>query len=95
MQPSNSLELAMLAWRKQPIQPSWSGPHVHGLVLLTHDRKTMAGFAYDRIAAGLPMPGVFLVADDMLAGNAIDEILIAASCLSEDECKNRVWYFPL
>ena len=41
------------------------------------------------------MPGVFLVADDMPVGHAIDEILIAVHCLSEEECMNLVWYFPL
>jgi len=67
----------------------------HGLILLTHDRNTVTRFAYDRVAAGTPMSGVFLVADDMLVGNAIDEILIAANCLSKEECRNRVWYFPM
>jgi predicted nuclease of predicted toxin-antitoxin system len=82
-----------LAEAADPVVLEWAA--AHGLVLLTHDRRTMAGFAYDRVAAGMPMPGMFLVADDMPAGNAIDEILIAAICLSEDECNNRVWYFPL
>jgi hypothetical protein len=31
----------------------------------------------------------------MPAGRAIDEILIAANCLSVEERKNRVWYFPM
>ena len=55
----------------------------HGLVLLTHDRKTIPLFAYSRVAAGLPMPGVFLVSDDMPIGQAIDELLIAVRCLSQ------------
>ena len=67
----------------------------NGLVLLTHDRKTLPRFAYERVAAGLPMPGVFLVRDDMPIGAAIDELLVAASCLSSDECKAIVRYFPL
>ena len=32
-----------------------------GLILLTHDRKTVPRFAYERAAAGLAMPGVFEV----------------------------------
>jgi Domain of unknown function (DUF5615) len=36
-----------------------------GLVLLTHDRKTVPSFAYARVAARLPMPGVSLVSGDM------------------------------
>jgi hypothetical protein len=41
------------------------------------------------------MPGVFLVSDDMPTGGAIDEILPAARCLSPNECKDIVKYFPL
>jgi predicted nuclease of predicted toxin-antitoxin system len=67
----------------------------HGLVLLTHDRKTIPSFAYARVAAGLPMPGVFLVRDDMPIGQAIDELLMAALCLSPEECKDMVRYFPM
>ncbi|HVC94325.1 MAG TPA: DUF5615 family PIN-like protein [Pirellulales bacterium] len=67
----------------------------HGLVLLTHDRKTVPSFAYDRTARGLLMPGVFLVAGNMPVGRAIDELLIAIRCLSPEECKNVVTYFPI
>lgn len=66
-----------------------------GLVLLTHDGKTIPPFAYARVAAGLPMPGVFHVSDDMPIGQAIEELLIAAHCLSPDECKDIVKYFPM
>lgn len=40
------------------------------------------------------MPGVFLVSDAMATGQAIDELLIAIHCLSRDECKDIVQYFP-
>jgi hypothetical protein len=65
------------------------------LVLLTHNRKTIPSFAYARVAAGLSMPGVFLVSDDMPIGQAINELLIAVQCLSVEECKNLVRYFPM
>jgi predicted nuclease of predicted toxin-antitoxin system len=42
-----------------PTIPKWAAEH--GLVLLTHDRRTIPPFAHARVAAGLPMPGVFLV----------------------------------
>ena len=67
---------------------------IHGLVLLTHDRRTIPPFAHALVAAGLPMPGVFLVDNEMPVGQAIDELLIAAHCLTEDECRNFVRYFP-
>ena len=66
-----------------------------GLVLLTHDGKTIPPCARARIAAGQPMPGVFLVDDQMPIGQAIDEVLVAAHCLSPEECRDLVRYFPL
>jgi predicted nuclease of predicted toxin-antitoxin system len=68
---------------------------IQGLVLLTLDRQTIPSFAYQRIAKGLPMPGVFLVRDDMPIAKAIEQILIAAYCFSSEECKGVVRYFPI
>jgi len=64
-------------------------------ILLTHDRDTVPGFAYDRIRRGEPMPGVFLVSDQMPRGRAIDELLLAIECYTADECKDVVRHFPL
>ena len=64
-------------------------------IMLTHDRDTMPFFAYERVAAGQAMPGVFLVSDQMPIGQAIDEILLAADCLAPEECANFVRFFPL
>jgi hypothetical protein len=82
-----------LAAAPDPVVLEWAA--AHSLVLLTHDRKTIPPSAYDRVAAGLPMPGVFLVSDDLPIGHAIDELLTAAHCLIQDECKDIVTYFPL
>jgi predicted nuclease of predicted toxin-antitoxin system len=68
---------------------------VEGRILLTHDRDTLPNFAYDRVHAGQPLPGVFLVSDLMPVGQAIDEILLAIECLSPEECKDFVRFFPL
>jgi predicted nuclease of predicted toxin-antitoxin system len=66
-----------------------------GRVLLTHDRQTIPAFARSRITASAPMPGNFLVSDDMPTGEAIEEIQIAVHCLSEDECQNAIKYSPM
>ena len=76
-----------------PVVLQWAAEN--GMVLLTHDRKTIPPFAYDRVAAGLPMPGVFLVSADMPVGRTIDELLVAAHCLEPSECKDIATYFPL
>ena len=63
--------------------------------MLTHDRETVPNFAYDRVRAGQPMPGVFLVSDLMPVGQAIDEILLAVECFTPEDCKDFVRFFPL
>jgi predicted nuclease of predicted toxin-antitoxin system len=64
-------------------------------VLLTHDRHTIPNFAYERVRMGEAMAGVFLVSDQMPTAQAIEELLLALHCLSGDDCKDRVIYFPL
>lgn len=66
-----------------------------GRILLTHDRDTVPNFAYNRVRAGEPMPGVFVVSDLMPIGQAIEEILLAVECLLPEECKDLVRFFPL
>lgn len=56
-----------------------------GRVLLTHDVTTMRAHAYSRISAGLPMPGVFEVSQELSIGVGIEEILILAQCSLEGE----------
>src|SRR6185436_17810141 len=51
-----------------------------GRVLLTHDVATITRYAYDRVRAGLPMPGVCEGTRHVPVGTAIEEILIIAEC---------------
>jgi predicted nuclease of predicted toxin-antitoxin system len=48
-------------------------------IILTHDRATMPSFAYDRVAAGEPMAGVFIINDRFPVGLAINEILLISA----------------
>ena len=82
-----------LAEAGDPVVLEWAA--AHGLVLLTHDGRTIPRFVQARVAAGSPMPGVFHVSDRIPIGQAIDELLVAANCLSPNECKDIVRYFPL
>jgi hypothetical protein len=82
-----------LAAADDPSILAWAAKY--GLVLLTHDRKTIPRFAYERVASGLPMPGVFAVSSDMPIGAAVEELLLAAHCLTPEECRDVVTYFPM
>jgi hypothetical protein len=64
-------------------------------IVLTHDRTTMPGFAYDRVNAGEPMPGVFVVNDRMPVRQAIEEILLTNQASEQTEWAGLVLYFPL
>jgi Domain of unknown function (DUF5615) len=66
-----------------------------GRVLLTHDITTMKQHADDRIAAGLTMPGVFVVGQEMPIGQAIEEILLIAEYSLEDEWEGQIRFLPL
>jgi hypothetical protein len=67
----------------------------NGCIVLTHDRATMPAFAWKRVAAGEPMPGLFLLNDRLPVGLAIQEMLLVASCTEQAEWKGRVAYLPL
>ncbi len=51
-------------------------------ILLPHDRDTMPGYAYARVRAGLPMPGVIEVPAAMATGRLIHDLaLLVAGCV--------------
>lgn len=66
-----------------------------GRILLTHDVNTITKYAYDRIAAGLYMPGVFEVQLEAPFGQIIDDLLLLIKASLEDEWCNRILYIPL
>lgn len=67
---------------------------LQGRILLTHDVKTMVGFAYERVMAGLPMPGLVVIRDGSPVGEAIEAILLLAEMGWEGELEGRVEYLP-
>lgn len=66
-----------------------------GRILLTHDVTTMKQHVYERISAGLPMPGVFELSQDVPIGQAIEEILFVAECSIEGEWEGQIRFLPL
>ncbi len=66
-----------------------------GRVLLSHDVSTVPPAAYQRVSDGKAMPGVFILPDRMLVGQAIDEVLFLAADAQPDEWKDQVLFLPL
>ena len=66
-----------------------------GRVLLTHDVSTITKYAYERVRAAQPMPGVIEVSETVPIGQAIEDILLLAECSLDDEWEGQVHYLPL
>lgn len=64
-------------------------------ILLTHDVSTITYYAYERITAGKPMPGIFEVNRAVPIGVAIEDILLLDECSKENEWEGQIRYLPL
>lgn len=64
-------------------------------IVLTHDLQTLAGYAYDRVRAGLPMPGVIEVRITQSIGATIDDLVLLIGASIAEEFDNQVRYVPL
>ncbi len=59
-------------------------------ILITNDRNTMVGLAYKRVAAGEPVPGLIATTNKQSIGSAIEDIILLAECMPEEEIRNQV-----
>lgn len=66
-----------------------------GRIVVTHDVSTMLDFAYERVAAGLPMPGVFEIPDQTPRAVIIEELLLIAAASEPGDWQDTVRYLPL
>ena len=66
-----------------------------GRILLTHDVSTITKYAYERVRADQPMPGVFEISRDVPIGRAIEDILLLSECSLDGEWEGQVRYLPL
>ncbi len=82
-----------LSGADDPAVLDWAAQHQR--ILLTHDVSTITAFAYERVRAGKPMPGVFEVGRTVALRSAIDDILLLATCSVEGEWEGQVRYLPL
>jgi len=61
--------------------------------LITNDRDTMVGFAYPRAASGEPVRGLIVTTNAQSIGDAIDDILLVAEYMPEEESRDQVVLF--
>ncbi len=67
----------------------------HGCIILTHDVSTMAGFAFERIERGQPMPGLIEVPTHLRIQPVIDDLILLDQASIPGEWEGQVIYLPL
>jgi hypothetical protein len=76
-----------------PVILAWAAED--GRVTLTHDIRTMPGFAAQRSEASQRMSGRIVVPNQMPIGPAIEDLLVIAECTESEEWESRIEYLPL
>ena len=74
---SGADDRAVLAWAAE-----------QGRILVTHDVETVTRYAFERIDAGLPMPGVVEVIAAAPIGKALQGLALIGECLADSELAN-------
>lgn len=78
---------------EDPLVLEWTARE--GRLLLTHDLRTMPTFAYERMAANLPVAGVVVVTGRLSIGQIIDELALIIGASDIDEWRDRVVTLPM
>ena len=76
-----------------PIILEWAAQQ--GRVVVSVDKKTLAVDAWDRVARGLPMPGVAILRILLTIGQAINELELIALAGNPEDFRDQVIYLPL
>ncbi|HTU91300.1 MAG TPA: DUF5615 family PIN-like protein [Gemmataceae bacterium] len=76
-----------------PLILEWAAQE--GRVVVSVDKKTLAADAWDRVARGLPMPGVAILRILLTIGQAIHELEIIALAGNPDDFRDQVIYLPM
>lgn len=63
-------------------------------VLVTHDVSTVTDFAFERVAAGIAMPGIIQIKAQAPIGRAINDLILVITCVQPDELSSQVLYLP-
>ena len=64
-------------------------------VVVSVDKKTLAVDAWDRVARGLPMPGVAILRILLTIGQAINELELITLSGNPDDFRDQVIYLPM
>jgi hypothetical protein len=76
-----------------PTVLAWAA--AEGRVLITHDVATITRYAWERVEAGLPMPGVVEVLSSAGIGAVIDDLVLTVECCTPAELEGVILFVPL
>lgn len=82
-----------LSGAEDPTVLTWAAEH--GRVRVTHDVETVTRFAFERIDAGLAMPGVIEIVASASIGKAVEDLALIVACFAEGELDSQLIYIPL
>jgi hypothetical protein len=68
---------------------------LQGRVVVSVDKKTLAVDAWNRVARGLPMPGVAILRVVLTIGQAIQELELIALAGNPEDFRDQVIYLPM
>jgi predicted nuclease of predicted toxin-antitoxin system len=80
--PEGTPDLEVLAWAA-----------TENRVLITNDRNTMVGFSFQRVVGGKLVPGLIATTNEQSIGSAIEDILLIAEYMPEEEIRDQVVVF--
>jgi hypothetical protein len=63
--------------------------------MVSHDVNTMTAAAYDRVRAGLPLPGLIVVPQSLEFRTAIEDLAAISICSEPDDWVDKVTHLPL
>lgn len=66
-----------------------------GLIIISHDVNTMTAAAYERLAEGKSLAGLFMVPQTAPVSSIIDNILLIWSASDAEEWTNLVTFLPI
>ena len=67
----------------------------NGRIVITHDSNTMSKHAFERVHAGLPLHGVFIIKQKAPLALVLDHLTLLISCTTNEEWENIVLFLPL
>ena len=76
-----------------PVVLEWAA--LENRILLTHDGRTMEAFAYERVAADQPLPGVLVIRSLLPLKEAVDALLLVIGASEPSDWENKVTHLPL